>query len=104
LNTACSWSKRLIDKSHLRYPQTYIGFYDSGGLTQDILLEFLATLRPGVTELTCHPGWPDKLLIEKYGHLKYDWKAELEAITAEAVLEAVEKNEIELATYSDLHR
>lgn len=104
LNTLCLWSRRRLEKSPLNWVDTYMGFYLSGGLNREILLSILEILRPGVTELVCHPARLDEVLREKYGHWQYDWETELEALTAGAVKKVVEMNQIELVNYAALQR
>ncbi len=104
LNTLCLWSRRKLEKSPLSWVDSYVGFHQSGRLNQKTLLSILETLKPGVTELTCHPARPSEMLREKYGHWQFNHQSELEVLTSRTVKRGVEMNQIELVTYAALQR
>jgi predicted glycoside hydrolase/deacetylase ChbG (UPF0249 family) len=64
------------------------------------LLATLAMLPPGLTELMCHPGYPDAELARRTSYAA-GRDRELAALTAPAVREFVRVNGIELLTYRD---
>jgi len=50
---------RAIRKTGLKSSEHFAGFMDTGHLDQDIIRRLLARPRPGVTELLCHPAYPN---------------------------------------------
>lgn len=62
------------------------------------LLKTLKTLRPGVTEIMCHPARVDKTLM-KISSFNADREKELRVMTDEAVIKQIKKTGIELTHY-----
>lgn len=80
----------------------------AGALTESVLLELLARLRPGTTELITHPGRPGRtlpsaLLAEGLGWTgDYRFADELAALTSPAVRDVIASRGIELIGWRDL--
>lgn len=79
----------------------FVGFREGGRLTAERLLALIARLRPGrVYELMCHPGLePTEPEIRAWG---YRHAAELAALTAPAVREALRRRGVRLCRFVDL--
>jgi predicted glycoside hydrolase/deacetylase ChbG (UPF0249 family) len=66
------------------------------------LLGLLQSLPQGSTELMCHPGRCGDALRRAPTRLKESRQAELEALTAPEVREAIQRAGIELGNYGSL--
>ncbi|MCA2981346.1 MAG: ChbG/HpnK family deacetylase [Myxococcaceae bacterium] len=77
------------------------GVFESGQLTTARLVRLLETLPEGDHELVTHPGLAPGVVPEDPSW-RYDWEAELEALTSPAVRDAVTRRRAELVTYAQL--
>lgn len=78
----------------VRSPNYFLGMSASGRMNEDILCAYLHNLRPGITELMCHPGEvPED---NAYAHWGYLWGQELAALTNPVVRAVIAKRDIEL--------
>lgn len=96
------WDAHLLSGRPLYTCDRMAGLFDSGALSELRLLEILENLQDGTTELVCHPGKEDAKASAKYAHWHYDWKTELNALSSEAVRDAVRARGIELISYNEL--
>lgn len=86
--------------SGIIYPEHFLGFFDSGHITEDVLLDMFGRLKDGTTELVCHPGFLDKRVLDKYTFHKNS-EAELFALTSRRVKKEADENKVELIGYSE---
>ena len=80
--------------------QHFAGLFETGDLTQQALLNIFAKLKPGTTELVCHPGQPDAS--GKYTNWNERRQTELATLTSPTIRKAVGDNRIELISYREL--
>ena len=89
----------------LRSPQALITtFYDEEA-TEAILLEILSTLpADGVTELMCHPGYADMLLLDAAAGSIYNRQREreLDILCRKSIKEKIIQEGIQLISFSEL--
>lgn len=71
---------------------------DPDAIRPEALIRLLEELEPGVTELCCHPGYPDDL--DSWYRLERE--PEIRALCDPCVRETVSKRGIRLCTFSDL--
>lgn len=91
----------LARYDRLRFPGRFVcdrmaGLFESGLLTEAVLLRIVDSLGEGTTELVCHPGKQDAPCREYYAHWNYHWEVELAALTSTQVQERLRANSIEL--------
>ncbi len=79
--------------------QSY-GVHESGRLTETRLLRIIRTLPQGEFEILAHPGFHPGVVPED-PTWRYDWEAELAALTSPAVRDALAEQQIELCRFSD---
>ena len=91
---------RAIKLSGMRAPEHFLGFLDSGNITEDILLDMLANLKDGTTELVCHPGFLGPEVLNRYTFHKNS-EAELFALTSRRVKKSANEKEISLVSYGE---
>ncbi len=78
----------------------FAGLFETGNLTEEHLLRILENLKPGTTELVCHPGYADLSgPYEKWGGRR---KLELATLTSDAIKQAIRTHEIRLVNYRQL--
>jgi predicted glycoside hydrolase/deacetylase ChbG (UPF0249 family) len=89
--------------SGLLYTDHFLGLLDAGKLSEDILIELVGSVKDGVTELVCHPGFLSPEVIDGYKwHIGAE--EELFALTGHRVKNAIKNNGIELISYQDFLR
>jgi predicted glycoside hydrolase/deacetylase ChbG (UPF0249 family) len=86
---------RAARHAGLRTSDRMLGFVDTGRLDQATLQRLLATLRPGVTELLCHPAYRsphlETLLSDGYRWIAdYNFDAETAAVSDPALRRNIE--------------
>jgi chitin disaccharide deacetylase len=92
---------RLIRKFRAAVPDRFIStFYDETATSQQ-LLDILEHLEPGTSELMCHPGYADGILIEGSVYNRQR-ERELAILTSEQIREAVQMRGIELTNFRGL--
>jgi predicted glycoside hydrolase/deacetylase ChbG (UPF0249 family) len=77
------------------------GVFESGQLTTARLVRLIEKLPDGDHELVMHPGLAPGVVPEDPSW-RYDWEAELEALTSPAVRDAISRRNAELVTYAQL--
>jgi predicted glycoside hydrolase/deacetylase ChbG (UPF0249 family) len=92
----------VIERHHCRTTDHFAGFLVTGKLETRDLLDLLEALPEGSTELMCHPGRCESALRSARTRLKESREAELRALTAAQVREAVTRAGIELVNYPQL--
>jgi chitin disaccharide deacetylase len=93
---------RVLQAHHCRTTNHFAGFRITGRLRTQELVALLGALPEGSTELMCHPGRCGDALRRARTRLKESRQAELEALTAPAVREAISRAGIELVDYRRL--
>ncbi len=89
----------LVRSSGVPHPDHFVGeFFGRGNIGVEDLLDILAHLEEGVTELMCHPGYVDEELRRSSRYVE-EREQELASLTDPRVREAVEKFDIELINY-----
>lgn len=79
----------------------FLGFLDSGSLNEAILEKMITSLKDGVTELVCHPGFIGPEILEKY-RFHLNCEDELFALTSKKIRKLIEREKIGLVGYSEL--
>jgi chitin disaccharide deacetylase len=102
LNLARPRFRRVLEAHHCRTTDYFAGFRITGRLRTPELVTLLEALPEGSTELMCHPGRCGEALRHARTRLKESRQAELEALTAPEVREAVSHAGIELVNYRRL--
>ncbi|HEV3334033.1 MAG TPA: ChbG/HpnK family deacetylase [Bryobacteraceae bacterium] len=93
---------RVLEEHHCRTTDYFAGFQITGRLRTKQLVELMAVIPEGSTELMCHPGRCGEELRNAPTRLKESREAELAALTAPEVREAVKRAGIELVNYRQL--
>ena len=86
----------------LACPDAFCGLAHTGFLNVRTLSELLASIRPGVTELMCHPGYVSAELQSFGGSLTNARASELVALTAPEIKHKVERLGVRLINFRDL--
>ncbi len=78
-----------------------LGIRLTGRMNRQSLGRLLRGLRPGITELMCHPGRYDQDLEHAPTRLKRERQAELEVLTDPEIRELLRVHGIELSSFRD---
>jgi chitin disaccharide deacetylase len=92
----------VLQKHGCRTTDHFAGFQITGRFRTAELVELLAALPEGSTELMCHPGHCGEALRSAPTRLKESREQELEALVAPETRAALERNGIELVSYRGL--
>lgn len=93
---------RQATSAGLRTPDHFVGIGLTGSLDELSLLGALSRLRPGLTELMCHPGLFDADLGRAPTRLKQERQREVEALTSRTVRIFVQEQGIVLTSFRAL--
>ena len=93
---------RVLQKYGCRTTDHFAGFQITGRFRTSELVELLAVLPEGSTELMCHPGRCGPALRSARTRLKESREQELEALVAPEVKAALARHAIELVDYRGL--
>lgn len=91
---------RTLNASGMASPEHFLGFLDSGNITEKVLLDIMANLEDDTTELVCHPGFLGPEVLERYTFHK-NCEAELFALTSRRVKKLADEKRISLVSYSE---
>lgn len=93
-------TEAILNKSGLKFTDSFLGLLDSGRLTEKSLLEILNSLKDGVTELVCHPGFLSPEVLDSYSwHI--GGESEIFALTSNRAKIAIKNNDIKLISYQE---
>jgi chitin disaccharide deacetylase len=93
---------RVLQSHGCRTTDHFAGFQITGRFHTAQLVDLLAMLPEGSTELMCHPGRCGEALRGERTRLKESRERELEALIAPEVRAAAERNGVELVGYAGL--
>jgi predicted glycoside hydrolase/deacetylase ChbG (UPF0249 family) len=92
----------VLAKHGCRTTDHFAGFQITGRFRTAELVDLMAAIPQGGTELMCHPGRCREALRNAPTRLKESREQEFEALVSREVREAVERNGIELVNYAGL--
>jgi len=91
----------LIQEFNPRRPDTFfVNFYDKAATKED-LLHIINNVNDGTSEVMCHPGYVDDAFAKESVY-NFQRERELKILTDPSVKEAIESNNIQLITFTDL--
>jgi len=93
---------RVLERHRCRTTDHFAGFQITGRFRTAELVQLLARLPDGSTELMCHPGYCGETLRGARTRLKESRERELEALMAPETRAALERHGIELVGYAGL--
>ena len=97
LNSFCRFGRTMT----ARRTDYFAGFFFGGNLDKENLRQVLQSLpTSGTCELMCHPG--DEDTKTKYGHWRYHWSDELQALVDPEIVNLVKQKDIRLISYRQL--
>jgi predicted glycoside hydrolase/deacetylase ChbG (UPF0249 family) len=91
-------SRRRLLRAKLNTTDYFWGLSCSEAMSLNDLTHILSSLKPGVNELMCHPGYNDGTLDPVYGSPSFRQK-ELAALTYRKVSEVIRQSGIQLTNY-----
>ncbi len=92
----------VLERHGCRTTDHFAGFQITGRLRTAELVQLLACLPEGSTELMCHPGYCGETLRSARTRLKESREQELQALVAPETRSALERQGIELVGYAGL--
>ena len=82
-------------------PDFFCGLFDTGFLDEMSIIDHIVRLRPGVTELMCHPGYVDKALRQLPTRLIHSREKEVAALCSLKVKQALRDNDIKVISFNE---
>ncbi len=89
-------SRKKLNSREMILTDNLWGINRNGAIKEEDLLIFLQKIKPGITEIICHPGYVDKEYICKYSDWGYLPEQELKALTSERVQRKLRLNNVKL--------
>jgi predicted glycoside hydrolase/deacetylase ChbG (UPF0249 family) len=90
-----------ISLVHMVCNDAFYGMLYGGHMNETTFLHILKCLKPGVTEIMCHPS-ADEQAMENQFHWGYHGEGELAALLSPVVREKLEEDNVELVSYADI--
>lgn len=91
----------LIQEFNPRHPDVFfVNFYDEKA-TKEELLNIIARVEEGTSEIMCHPGYVDEAFAKESVY-NFQRERELQILTDSSVKEAIEGQNIDLITFANL--
>ena len=101
LPSILEYAPRLLQEFKPKAPEVFhASFYDEMA-TKDELLRLINTLQPGTSELMCHPGYADPILLAGSTYARQR-ESELAVLTDPAIRQAIQARGIELISFAQL--
>jgi len=92
-------------KISLSFPDAFLGFGESGNLSEKKILQLIDNLGPGISELMTHPGHDSPFLRKRLsGYKNFSWESELQALVSPAVRDRIRAKSIQLCGFSKAAR
>lgn len=102
LGTLARLAEVKIRRAGLKTPEHFLGIVAGNAVTVSDMLIFAEKSQTGTTEIMLHPGTDNDILIPETSW-QHDFKAELAAVTAGAVLEKFKAENINAVNYEALY-
>lgn len=93
--------KDAFDKAGICHADNLLGFFDSGNIREELLLEMLDDMKEGVTELVTHPGFISSEVLDRCAFHR-NCETDLAALTSRRVKTALADKGIKLISFGDL--
>lgn len=95
------YAPRLLREFKPKTPHIFMAsFYDQSA-THDELRRLISELQPGVSELMCHPGYADPILLAGSSYARQR-ESELAILTDPDILQAIQARGVELISFARL--
>lgn len=94
-------TKRKVSKEFIKSADFFTGLYNTGFLDTPGFADCIKNLRPGITELMCHPGLVDDNLKKITTKLVLSREKEVEALCSPEVMQAVKINNIKVTSFHE---
>lgn len=88
--------KNKLFASNICFTNNFWGFKKGGLIKEKDLLDFFDRIKPGITEVMCHPGYSDQEYLRRYSHWGYNPDEELKALTSQNIKDKLKSKKIEL--------
>jgi hopanoid biosynthesis associated protein HpnK len=99
LRALCRLGKRALRVNGILTADDFRGFAEAGRWHTDTLVSTIESLRPGLTEVGCHPGADDA--VDRELGWGYRWEQELAALASREVAGAIARRGVDLTTYRE---
>jgi hopanoid biosynthesis associated protein HpnK len=103
LNRLAGDFKGKVRDAGMVTPDGTLGIVATGVMSEPLLMLMIQHIPEGTWELVCHPGYDDADLAQAGTRLRASRVVELELLKSPAIRRELEKHEIELISYHDLH-
>ena len=94
-------NQELINQYSVVHPDSFLRSFYGENSNLETLMEVLANLSEGSTEMMCHPGYPDKALLSSSTYTTQR-QQELEILTNKDVLSYIKDRQVTLISFGDL--
>jgi len=95
-------ARQRAERAGLSAADYFCGIAQTGALTKPGVLQLLARLPQGTTELMCHPGYADEALRKSSTRLQESRQTELQILTDKEIRKTVAALGIRLINYSEI--
>ena len=93
--------KGQLSRSGINFTDSFLGLLESGNIQESVLMEMIKKLRPGTTELVCHPGFLSPEIVDRCVFY-LNCETELHALTSRNVKELIREEGVKLIKFGAL--
>lgn len=90
-------------ESSIRIPDFFCGLYETGILDVQLVLDHIRNIKPGITELMCHPGYVDEDLRRFSTRLLDSRQKEADLLCSSVIMKAIKDNDVEVTSFDECH-
>jgi predicted glycoside hydrolase/deacetylase ChbG (UPF0249 family) len=102
LSSLAGWQAEKVTKAGLHWPDHFYGLSQTGFLDRELLKRMILEVPAGTTEIMCHPGYVDKVLLRTRTRLRAQRETELQVLTDPRIRQLVNDLQINLISYGGL--
>jgi predicted glycoside hydrolase/deacetylase ChbG (UPF0249 family) len=97
LSVFSRFSSNLLERYGISCADVSYGIIDSGKIDTHRLKTIIKSVKVGVNDITCHPGYDPENI--KYNSWKYQWQGELKALIDNEIKTLIQKENLRLINY-----
>lgn len=93
-------NKRKTITNNIVKIDNFCGFSKSGDLDRNSFKQYISKLKPGVTEMVCHPGTTN--VNKRYSLWNYNWQKETDTLIDITIINMIKQLNIELINFKNM--
>lgn len=88
-------------KLSVQIPDSFCGLFDTGNFDSQSVIDHVLNVKPGITELMCHPGYVDDDLRQLPTRLLKSRAKEVDLLCSPEIKQAIIDNDVEVTSFDE---